>query len=85
VRAGSTCRFLLSVEGSQALRVTSREGMMFPAHEVTGGLIGLAALSDEQVGSLYAAERYNGRAEARPDLALLLRDLAAVRRPRSHL
>ena len=80
VRTGTTCRFLLSVEGSQALRVSSREGMVFPAHEVTGGLIGLAALSDEQVGSLYAPERHQAHPEARPDLARLLKDLAAVRR-----
>ena len=80
VRTGTTCRFLLSVEGSQALRVTSREGMVFPAHEVTGGLIALAALSDEQVESLYAQERYAGRPEARPDMARLFKDLNAVRR-----
>ncbi len=30
VRTGTTCRFLLSVEGSRALRVSSREGMVFP-------------------------------------------------------
>ena len=58
VCTGTTCRFLLSVEGTQALRVTSREGMVFPAHQVTGGLIALASLSDEQVESLYAPDRY---------------------------
>ena len=80
VRSGTTCRFLLSAEGAQALRAGSREGMVFPAHKVTGGLIGLAALSDEQVGSLYAPERHQAHPEARPDLARLLKDLAAVRR-----
>jgi DNA-binding IclR family transcriptional regulator len=80
VRAGTTCRFLLSVEGSQALRVSSREGMVFPAHEVTGGLIALAALSDEQVRSLYAEERYADHQERRPDVARLFEDLNAVRR-----
>jgi DNA-binding IclR family transcriptional regulator len=77
---GTTCRFLLSVEGSQALRVTSREGMVFPAHQVTGGLIALAALSDEQVESLYAPDRYAGAPEGRPDMARLFEDLRAVRR-----
>jgi DNA-binding IclR family transcriptional regulator len=77
VCTGTTCRFLLSVEGSQALRVTSREGMVFPAHRVTGGLIALAALSDEQVGSLYGPDRYAGD---RPDMARLFEDLRAVRR-----
>ena len=80
VCTGTTCRFLLSVEGSQALRVTSREGMVFPAHQVTGGLIALAALSDEQVDSLYATDRYAGRPKDRPDMARLFEDLRAVRR-----
>jgi len=80
VRTGATCRFLLSVEGAQALRVSNREGMVFPAHEVTGGLIGLAALSDEQIESLYAGDRYDDRPEERPDRARLLEDLRAVRR-----
>jgi DNA-binding IclR family transcriptional regulator len=80
VRIGTTCRFLLSVEGSQALRVSNREGMVFPAHQVAGGLIALAALSDEQVSSLYAQERYADSPERRPDMARLLDDLNAVRR-----
>lgn len=80
VRTGTTCRFLLSVEGSRTLRVSSREGMVFPAHEVTGGLIGLAALSDQQVESLYAEERYAGPPGERPDMPRLLEELNAVRR-----
>jgi len=80
VRTGTTCRFLLSVEGSRALRVTSREGMVFPAHEVTGGLIALAALSDEQVESLYAEDRFADRPGERPDMPRLFEDLQAVRR-----
>lgn len=80
VRTGTTCRFLLSVEGSQALRVSNREGMVFPAHEVTGGLIALAALSDEQIESLYAEERYADRPAERPDMSRLFEDVKAVRR-----
>lgn len=80
VRAGTTCRFLLSVEGSRALRVSSREGMAFPAHEVTGGLIALAALSDDQVESLYAEDRFADRPGERPDVPRLFEDLQAVRR-----
>jgi DNA-binding IclR family transcriptional regulator len=79
VCTGTTCRFLLSVEGSRALRVTSREGMVFPAHQVTGGLIALASLSDEQVASLYAPDRYAGTGD-RPDMTRLFEDLRAVRR-----
>lgn len=80
VRTGTACRFLLSVEGSQALRVSDREGMVFPAHQVTGGLIGLAALSDEQVETLYAQERFTDRPAERPEMTRLFEDLQAVRR-----
>ena len=31
---------------------------VFPAHQVTGGLVLLAELSDEQLDTLYATERY---------------------------
>lgn len=80
VRSGVTVRFLLSVEGGQGLRVSSREGMVFAAHEVTGGLVTLAALSDEQVQSLYVPERFAHRPEDRPDVPRLLEELRGVRR-----
>jgi DNA-binding IclR family transcriptional regulator len=54
--------------------------MVFPAHEVTGGLIALATLTDEQVESLYAAGRYADRPGERPDMTRLLADLHAVRK-----
>ena len=54
--------------------------MVFPAHQVTGGLIALASLSDEQVESLYAPDRYAGRTGDRPDMTRLFEDLRAVRR-----
>jgi DNA-binding IclR family transcriptional regulator len=80
VRTGITCRFLLSVEAARTLRVSNREGMVFPAHEVTGGLIGLAALSDEQVKSLYDQGGHVDRPQGRPNMMRLFEDLAAVRR-----
>ncbi len=61
VRIGTTVRFIASVECDQALRVGSREGMVFPAHAVTGGLVMLAALSSERVDALYAPERFADR------------------------
>lgn len=79
VRTGDTARFIASVECDQALRVGTREGMVFPAHRVTGGLLLLAECTDEQVRDLYAAERYSDRPEERPDLAALARDLARIR------
>jgi DNA-binding IclR family transcriptional regulator len=91
VRVGTTVRFLASIESGQALRVGSREGMVFPAHQVTGGLVLLAALSPERVDALYAAERVAGspdrsnRPDHRnrpdpPDMARLHADLRATRR-----
>lgn len=80
VRIGTTVRFLASVECDQALRVGSREGMVFPAHRVTGGLVLLAALSPERVDALYAPERFADRPDERPDLTRLHADLRAVRR-----
>jgi DNA-binding IclR family transcriptional regulator len=76
IRTGRTVRFIASVESSQVLRVGTREGAVFPAHLVTGGLVMLAALTDDEVAALYAAEPDG----AAPDLVKLRRDLRAVRR-----
>lgn len=80
IRTGDTARFIASVESPQALRVGTREGMVFPAHKTTGGLLLLAALSDEQLLQTYAEERYADRPGERPDLTALRRTLARVRR-----
>ena len=79
IRTGDTARFIASVECSQALRVGNREGMVFPAHRVTGGLVLLAELRREQVESIYAPERFLDRPDERPDPARLLRELKKVR------
>ena len=42
VRTGDTARFIASLECAQALRVGSREGMVFPADQTTAGLLLLA-------------------------------------------
>jgi DNA-binding IclR family transcriptional regulator len=80
VRTGDTARFVASVECSHALRVGNREGMVFPAHRVTGGLVLLAELSREQIESLYAEQRYADRPGERPDLGKLHRELDKVRK-----
>lgn len=79
VRTGDTARFIASVECTHALRVGNREGMVFPAHRLSGGLVLLAELSRAQVASLYAKERYAERPGERPDLARLHRELEKVR------
>jgi DNA-binding IclR family transcriptional regulator len=79
-RTGDTARFIASVECGQALRVGNREGMVFPAHQVTGGLVLLADLSDEELATLYARNRFTERPGQRPNLTALRKDLAQIRR-----
>ncbi len=78
IRTGRTVRFIASVECAQALRVGNREGMVFPAHQVTGGLVMLAALTDDELTALYAHAPTDGSEES-PDLAELRTELRAVR------
>ena len=79
IRTGRTVRFIASVECTRTLRVGNREGMVFPAHQVTGGLVLLAALSDDELAALYAPAPADA-AEEQPDLAQLRTELRAVRR-----
>lgn len=80
IRTGDTTRFIASVESPQALRVGTREGMVFPAHLTTAGVLLLAELPVEEVEALYATERYADRVHDLPNLAALRHDLAQVRR-----
>ncbi|GGR58312.1 MULTISPECIES: IclR family transcriptional regulator [Streptomyces] len=80
VRTGDTARFIASVECRQALRVGSREGMVFPAHRTTAGLLLLADLTDEELDEVYAPERYRDRPAERPDLARLRTELRRLHR-----
>ncbi|MFG3289109.1 IclR family transcriptional regulator [Streptomyces sp. NPDC048179] len=80
VRSGDTARFIASVECRQALRVGSREGMVFPAHRTTAGLLLLADLPDEELEEVYAPERYRDRPGERPDLSRLRSELRRIRR-----
>ena len=80
IRTGDTVRFAASVEGHQSLRVGSREGMAFPAHRTTAGLLLLAELSPDELDALYSPEQYTDRPDQRPHLATLHADLAKARR-----
>src|SRR5215469_4887760 len=80
IRTGDTTRFIASVECRQALRVGSREGMVFPAHRTTAGLLLLAELPDPELAEVYAEHRYADRPGERPDLPRLRAELARVRR-----
>ena len=79
IRTGDTARFIASVESNQALRVGNREGMAFPAHQVTGGLVLLAELSWEQLESLYSSERDPDDGSLRPDMQRLHKELEKIR------
>jgi len=80
IRTGDTVRFIASAECRQALRVGSREGMVFPAHRTTAGLLLLAELSESELAEVYAAERYHDRPAECPDLASLQAELLGIRR-----
>jgi DNA-binding IclR family transcriptional regulator len=53
---GSNVHFIDSIESSRALRVGGRLGRSMPAHCTSSGKVLLAALSDEQLLSLYPDE-----------------------------
>lgn len=78
IRTGATARFIASVESSQALRVGSREGMVFPAHRTSAGLLLLAELSSDELAAAYAEPR--DESVDLPDLAKLRTELARIRR-----
>ncbi|WAZ19900.1 IclR family transcriptional regulator [Streptomyces cinnabarinus] len=80
IRTGDTARFIASVECHQALRVGSREGMVFPAHRTTAGLLLLAELTDEELDEVYSPARYHDRPGDRPDLPRLRTELKRLRR-----
>ncbi|WP_320774575.1 IclR family transcriptional regulator [Streptomyces sp. CRN 30] len=80
VRTRDTARFIASVESTRALRVGSREGMVFPAHRTTAGLLLLADLDPAELDDVYAPERHADRPDDRPDPAVLRRELSRVRR-----
>ncbi|MFE1783633.1 IclR family transcriptional regulator [Streptomyces sp. NPDC059506] len=80
IRTGDTVRFIASAECTQALRVGSREGMVFPAHRTTAGLLLLAGLTDSELDEVYAPERHLDRPGDRPDPAVLRTELARVGR-----
>lgn len=76
---GSHIRFIGFAECTQPLRVGNREGMVFPAHQVSGGLVLLADLTDQQIETLYADEKFVDQPGQRPDLNELRADLRRAR------
>ena len=56
VLEGRNCRFVDSVEGTQALRTTARIGIAYPAHATSGGKALLAELDESHLLELYPEE-----------------------------
>lgn len=79
VLTGRTARFIASVEGSQILRVGSREGAAFPAHLVSGGMVLLAELDDEEIDRLYSQTQGDEPPFATTELVALKQNLARIR------
>lgn len=77
IRTGVEARFIVSVESVQVLRVGSREGMVFPAHRLSGGLLLLAELSADELGQAYES-RSDADASDQPDLPKLRAELARI-------
>jgi DNA-binding IclR family transcriptional regulator len=76
IRSGDTTRFIASAECQRVLRVTTREGMVFPLHHTTTGLLHLAEQPDPEVRR-YLEEHPD--ADRRPGRGLL-DDVDRVRR-----
>lgn len=80
VREGADVRFVDGVESPRALRVTSRIGMLLPAHCTAGGKALLAALAPEAMRKLYPTSTLRGLTSRsirrRADLE---RELVAIR------
>ena len=79
VLSGPLIRFLASVECGHALRVGSREGMAFPAHLTSAGLVMLAELSREDLVAYYQQATDSDAAKDLPQRAALRQQLSAVR------
>jgi DNA-binding IclR family transcriptional regulator len=79
VLSGDHVRFIGSVEGAQALRVGNREGMVFPAHQTSGGVLLLADLPPERFEEIYSDERWADRPDKQPDREALRRETRLAR------
>lgn len=80
IREGTTVRFLHSVEGSSILRVTSRQGVVMPAHLTSGGKALLANLSDGEIEELYADGLLDRSGNGSYTVERLVRELELVRK-----
>jgi DNA-binding IclR family transcriptional regulator len=78
IRTGGQARFIATVECQQTLRVGSREGMVFPAHRTTAGLLLLAAVPPTELAGELTG--HPSASDDRPDPSRLRAELARVRK-----
>lgn len=64
MREGTDVRFIGGVESKKAVRVTSRVGMLLPAHATAAGKSLLAQLTPAQIRELYPSSRLPGVTDA---------------------
>jgi DNA-binding IclR family transcriptional regulator len=76
ILSGDTTRFIASVEFRRVLGVTTREGMVFPLHRTTTGMLRLASLHDPKL--LDYVDRHPDI--RRPQRRALFHDVAQARR-----
>lgn len=77
---GNGVRFVEGIESTKALRVSSRIGVVLPAHCTAAGLVLLAELPTEEVAALYPRGLPSLPGTAMADLSALFRRLRTVRR-----
>jgi DNA-binding IclR family transcriptional regulator len=80
VLEGTGARFVDGVESPQNLKVSTRVGMVLPAHITSGGKALLARLSREELLRLYPRGLRLTPDATGPDIVSLERELATVRR-----
>jgi DNA-binding IclR family transcriptional regulator len=80
VLEGNGTRFIDCAESPHVLRVTSRVGMLLPAHVTSGGKALLAELSAEEFADLYPRNLPGAPGAPAVDRAAVRRQLATVRR-----
>ncbi|MGH3343239.1 MAG: IclR family transcriptional regulator [Carbonactinosporaceae bacterium] len=80
VLTGSQVTFLDSIEATQALRITTRAGVIMPAHRTSGGKALLAELAEEELVSTFPDGPPGDTPFAPDDMAGFRRALAGVRR-----
>ena len=79
IRTGDTTRFIASVECERRIRVTSREGMVFPLTQTTTGMLYLADLTDDDLRQYLTTSHRDGQSSALTKNTIL-KDVGRVRR-----